>query len=112
MKLSKAQVDALASQFVREYNAAYTAEDKRRSVEARKKWDASPDGKLLAKLPEWMKSGISGWLVEDQVKKMRDKSRMPKRVDYSEVSDRIIVASIGLDDVEAIMTSLKNTFSK
>jgi hypothetical protein len=112
MKLTKDQVSALASQFVREHNAAYDKEEKRRTADARKKWDASPDGKLYAKLPNWMKESIRGYNVDSQVAKLRDNANMPTKVNQDQVREHILVASIGLDDAEAIMDALKRKFSK
>lgn len=116
MKLSKQQINALAMAFCKERNAGYDAELKRREEEARSAWDKTPDGKLYAKLPKWMKDRLEGWALNEQVNKQVNKvwkgKPMPKKVDLNDVERAIILATIDAQSTDDIQKFLAKQFAK
>lgn len=112
MKLSKAQIDALATEFCRKRNAGYEAKLKEVNENRRAIWAKTPDGKLYEKLPKWMKENLRDWAINDQIDKVVGKIKMPTKINHSDVEREIIISSIGASAVKDIQDALEKKFSK
>ncbi len=113
MKLTKQHVEALAMNYCKRVNALHNAEKERREKEQMAKWLKTPDGKLYAKLPEWMKKEIGEYDIRRQssFKDLEDKSPMPPSVSVSEAESTIIIATIDAVDTNDIMKALNAQFN-
>lgn len=111
MKLTKSQISALAHSFCTEKNKEYEKEEKRRKTTARAVWDKTPDGRLYAKLPEWMKGAIRDWSLNEQVGKAYKSVPMPHKISLNDVEQAIVLATIDAKGMEDITRFLDKKFN-
>jgi len=112
MKLTKQQINAIALQFIQPVNAKHDAEAERRLKAQRSAWDKTSDGRLYAKLPDWMKKEIGDYDIRrsDSYRALEIKTPLPPKLEYGVVENEIIISTIDAQSVADIMDNLANTF--
>ena len=112
MRLSKAQIEAIASEFIAPFKMARRKEEKDREKAHMEKWLKTPDGKLYAKLPAWMKNEIGSYSIEWQAswKDLEEKKPLPTTPDFSAVVSHITIAAIDAKSVGDITKSIAKAF--
>lgn len=107
MNLSKAQVEALATEFHAKLNKARSEALKKKEDGAKERYMQSPDGKLIGSLPKWMKEKLIGsWEFRREVEKFNNKVRIPDEITRKAIESSIVIASIGAEDVKSIMNAI------
>ena len=115
MRLNKEQRDILARRFTERANKPHDDEVKRREKVKKEAWKNSSTGKLLAQLPGGIRDCINNYQIEhsSQYKAVIAKLKfppLPKTINWREVEEQMILASIDSKDMAELEQRLKEYF--
>lgn len=111
MKLSRVQVNAIADTFVSKRQVLHNKESERLEKEQWDSWRKTPDGKLHAKLPDWIKERLDEWHIENSAGfKALAKKPTITVPSITEVRSQVIILAMTAKTVPEINASLEEIF--
>ena len=117
MRLNKEQRYILARQFTKRANKPYDDEVNRREKVRKEAWDNSPIGKMIDALPKNFRDHINTnkYFIQNTQEYKGVIARLkfpplPKTIDWREVEEQMILASIDCKNLDELERRLKQHF--